>query len=207
MQPSISVLVIEDELIWATQLNLSLERLGFVVTGSFDAIDTAIAALPKTEFDIALLDISIDGKNTGIELGKIIRTVYNKPIIFITGSLDKHTIDEALMAQPSAYLTKPVNDTSLFVAVQQALQNYSNNTVANIEINEPDYFFVKTGNRYKKILWKEIVCLCAEHRYVSIILNNEETIYYLRSSLQKILQSVIPIAYKNNLYKSTGVKW
>ncbi|MBS1640756.1 MAG: response regulator [Bacteroidetes bacterium] len=198
MQPTISVIIIEDEPIWLTQLQLSLERLGFSVVAAYTAIDDALINLPKTEFDIALLDININGKNAGIEFGKIIRSVYSKPIIFITGSLDKHTAAEALVAQPSAYLTKPVNDTSLFVAIQQALQNFSVNKIAlSNEPYEPDYFFIKAGNHYKKILWKDVLHLFVEDKYVAVALHNETVIYYLRSSLQKVLQSVIPSSIQN----------
>jgi CheY-like chemotaxis protein len=164
MQQEISVLVIEDEEIWAQQLELTLHGLGFPVTAIFDNTEDALIQLPTLSFDIALLDININGRNMGIQLGKIIREVYQKPFIFITGSIDNHTAKEALDAGPSAYLIKPVNDTSLFIAVQNAFANFEKKATANAYdiANAYESFFVKLGNRYKKIDWKDVVALVSD---------------------------------------------
>jgi DNA-binding LytR/AlgR family response regulator len=195
MQPNISVFILEDEPLWAKQLEVSLERIGFDIAGLYRTIDEALMALPKTHFDVALLDINVKGLNSGIELGKIIQSVYNKPIIFITASIDQETSADALTAHPSAYLVKPVNDTSLFVAIQQSLRA-ATQTPGTETLNDGEYFFVKTGARYTRIAWKDILCLFAEQKYVGIMLQNDHPIYYLRSSLQKFQQSLIPAAYK-----------
>lgn len=196
MQPNISVFILEDEPLWAKQLEVSLERIGFDIAGIYHNIDEALMALPKTSFDVALLDINVKGLNSGIEIGKVIQSVYNKPIIFVTASIDEQTSADALAASPSAYLVKPVNDTSLFVAIQQSLKNAVPANNNQQTLNDGEYFFVKTGSRYTRIAWKDILCLFAEQKYVGIMLQNDHPIYYLRSSLQKFQQSLIPPAYK-----------
>lgn len=196
---SIKLLIIDDEEIWSTQLEMIAEKFGFEVVGCFNEATTAIMQLSKIDFDIALLDISMEGKNIGIELGKMITNTYNKPFIFITGSLDQHTANEALAAKPSAYLTKPVNDTSLYVAIQQALNNFEEKQVAQNETAiKSNSFFVKVGNKYKKIEWQKVVALISDKKYTKILVANDNVEYFIGNTLPKTLQNILPPHLQNN---------
>lgn len=199
MQHKISVLVIEDEEIWATKLQMSLDSLGFTVVGMYDNAEDALINIPSLEFDIALLDINLNGKNIGIELGKIIGGVYKKPFIFITGSFDNHTVEQAVSAKPSAYLTKPANDASLFIAVQNAIENFDKKETAHTisSNNNYDSFFVKLGNRYKKIEWNNVVALVSDKKYTKVLLCNESTEFFINNTLPKTQLHIIPAALKN----------
>lgn len=199
MQPTpIKIIIIEDEEIWATQLEISLESLGFSVTAVFTTATDALANIGTTEFDMALLDINMDGKNIGITLGKMIHHTYNKPFIFITGSTDMHTANEAIEAKPSAYLLKPVNNTSLFVAINNALQNFKNQATSTITTaNASDFFFVKHGSTYKKIEWADVVALESEKKYTKIVVQKSANTYLLNSTLKKTQEDIIPSNIKN----------
>lgn len=170
-----------------------VEKLGFTIVGSFNNATTAMLELGKLDFDIALLDINMNGNNIGIELGKLISNTYQKPFIFITGSLDQHTATEALQAKPNAYLTKPVNSTSLFVAIQQAIHNFEKKQIATHTQNDIlDSVFVKLGNRYKKIKWDEVVALISEKKYTKLMVANDGMDYYIGNTLPKTLQHILP---------------
>jgi len=190
----ISVLIVEDEAIWAKQIETYLVDAGFHIAGIANSVDKAISLLHTTSFDIALLDIHINGTNAGIDLGKLINTGYKKPYIFITGSYHSHTAHEALAAGPSGYLIKPVNRMSLFVTIQTAINNFNQHKVAvqKSDTETPAFFFVKHGNRYKKILWSDVVCLIAEKNYVHGLSRFEKDEFFLRSSLSKVMQDMIP---------------
>lgn len=194
MHQTISILIIEDEEIWATQLEMSLKGLGFDITAVYDNAEDALLNLPKLDFDIALLDININGKNMGIELGKIINAVYKKPFIFITGSIDKHTVAEAVAANPSAYLIKPTNDTSLFIAIQKAIENFGKHAAAQTAIDNDKYdsFFIKLGNRYKKISWNDVVALASDKKYTRVLLVNDAAEYFINNTLPKTIQYILP---------------
>ncbi len=202
MQPNpISIIIVEDEPIWAIQIQLLAEQFGFEVAGCFTDSASAITGLSKTQFDIALLDIEMDGKNVGIELGKLIAHLYKKPFVFITGSLDKHTAQDALTAKPQAYLTKPVNATSLYVAIHQALTNFQQDEIAaaNELNNSVHSFFVKVGNRYKKLMWKDVFALESDKKYTKVFLiNSDEAFYYISNTLVKTLEHVVPKNLSNN---------
>jgi DNA-binding LytR/AlgR family response regulator len=199
MQPNpIKIVIIEDEEIWATQLEISLESLGFSVAAVFTNTTDALANIATTEFDMALLDINIDGKTVGITLGKMIRHTFNKPFIFITGSTDMYTANEAIEAAPSAYLLKPINNTALFIAINNALQNFQSHITTSINtIHANDFFFVKHGNTYKKIPWTDVLALASEKKYTKVFLHMSANTYLLNSTLKKTQEDIIPSNFKH----------
>ncbi len=193
MENNISILIVEDEDIWIESLHLILKDFGFTVVKTVSTSDDAITAFGSYEYDLVLMDIHLEGKKSGIELGKIVNKLYNKPFIFITGGND-HEIKEAFEARPSAYLPKPINHSSLFIAIQNAIHNFTNNKPASRTADEREFnsFFVKHGKTYKKIDWKDIAYLAAGKNYISAYNTIDKTEYYIRSSLQGILQHLIP---------------
>jgi CheY-like chemotaxis protein len=168
MENEISILIVEDEEIWIQQLKHMLDEFGFTVTKTVSTVEDALSTLSSCEYDLVLLDIHLNGKNSGIELGKIISKLYNKPFIFTTAS-HYHEIKEATDTRPSAYLPKPINPASLFVAIQNAINNSSNNQRA-LKEDAANFtsFFVKQGARFKKIDWEDVVFLSAGKNYTSV---------------------------------------
>lgn len=193
MENAISVLIVEDEEIWTQSLTLILNDFGYNVVNAANTVEAALAAFAADNFDLALIDINLNGLSSGIELGKIVSGLYHKPFIFVTSDR-AHSLKDAAMAKPSAYLTKPVNESSLFIAIQNAINNFSNNIVADPESNDEAFssFFVKHGNRYKKIDWKDIVYLSAGKNYISAFNAVDKCEYYIRGTLQKTMRDIIP---------------
>lgn len=195
MQHDISILIIEDDAMWSQSLKNNLIDFGFTVVGTPNSFETAVTALNGLNYDIALLDINLNNRNEGIELGKMLSNLYHKPFIFITGSFDQHTMHQAVEAKPSAYLTKPVNPVSLYVTIQSALNNFSNKTVAvaaKPADTEVESFFVKLGDKYKKISWKDVVYLTSDKNYTVIFNAADKKEYYIRSSMNRTLQYIVP---------------
>lgn len=193
----IRVLIIEDDENTADSMCLILEEFGFSVNGVANNLETALGFLNKNQFDIALIDIQLNGSNSGIEIGKLIHNLYRLPFIFITGFTDRSIIADAVKAQPAAYLIKPPNPASLFGCIQTAIQNYSIQQVGVINhVQENDFFFIKSRGKLKKILWSQVVLLSSADNYTAIQLEDSSE-YYLRTSLSMMLKFQIP----NNLKK------
>lgn len=195
----INILIIEDEDIWILGLKNFLHSLGFAVSGVARNVAEAVTLINKNEFDVALLDIHIDKKDSGIDLGILINNSVKKPFIFVTANTDHYSTAEITSAKPSAYLTKPTDKNALFIAIQNAIKNFSSHEKEEINesaIIDNESFFVKAGNKYKKIFWKNIVTLSADDKYVQIELENDATYYYIRSSLQNAVKHILPENYK-----------
>jgi DNA-binding LytR/AlgR family response regulator len=199
MQEEIKIIIIEDEEVWLRSLSASLFDFGYTIAGTADSFATGVDLFNNTEFDIALLDINLNDKNKGLELGKMLSTYYNKPFIFITASSGSHKLTEAIEARPSAYLTKPVHPAALAGAIQLAINNFyheSEQTKQEVQ-TETNLFFVKQGNRYKKIDWAKVVYLRSEKNYTVIFHESDKTEYFIRSTLSKTMNYIIPSRLRN----------
>ncbi|HEX3001499.1 MAG TPA: response regulator, partial [Methanoregula sp.] len=61
------ILVVEDEFVTATALQVSLEGLGFEVVGTADTGQDAIESAGDLKPDIVLMDIQLIGEMNGIQ--------------------------------------------------------------------------------------------------------------------------------------------
>jgi DNA-binding LytR/AlgR family response regulator len=200
MENVISVLIVEDEEIWTRTLQLILKDFGYSIARAVNNVEDALSAFGECDYDIILMDIHLNGKNSGIELGKIVRNLYKKPFIFITASRE-HTVKDAAESGPSAYLPKPINPSSLFIAIQNAINNFNTGQEAVPQKGDEDTFssfFIKQGNRYKKVDWNDVSYLSAGKNYVSVFNTIDKTEYFIRSSLQRTLQQIIPKHLQKN---------
>lgn len=200
MNELIKVIIIEDQEVWFKTLQLYLNDFGFEIIANASDTNDAINIISKNDYDIALVDINLKDNSNGIELGKMLSSVYNKPFIFITGNQDSHTLEQAIQAKPSAYLLKPVNKTSLLVAIQNAIQNHQQQTLpaSTEKQNEvKDFVFVKTGNKYKKIYWKDVVSLSSDGNYTKLFCSAEKQDFFIRSTVPNTVKYYLPVTIQN----------
>jgi DNA-binding LytR/AlgR family response regulator len=194
----IEILIIEDDALTAESTAMLLEEFGFTIKAIADSIESAISLLNKHSYDIALVDIDLNGKRSGIEIGNMISKLFKIPFIFVTGITDKAVIAEAVKANPAAYLVKPPNPETLFACIQTAIQNFNTQQVAtSVTEAQTDFFFTKIGNSFKKIYWKDVIVLSATGNYTLLTIENNHE-YYLRSSLSTTLKLQIPPSLQDN---------
>lgn len=194
MVKAINVLIIEDELISQKIISKSLMNWGFNVSGYASTTDEAIMLLDEVSFDIALVDIYLGDKPSGLALGKLIRQKYDKPFIFLTSVVDPQLINAAILANSSCYLTKPFTSESLFVSIKTALNQFSEmfESRASEKIESTNlFFFAKNGKHLKRIEWEDVVCLRSDRNYTKVITKNDE-LYMIRCSLNNAISHVIP---------------
>lgn len=194
----IQILIIEDDPISADSMELTLQEFGFTIKGVAHSVETALALLNRETFDIALVDIDLNGTKSGIEIGLILTNLYHIPFIFITGLSDRSVIEEAVKAKPSAYLQKPSSPATLFACIQTALQNFNSFKEPQLSSQKnTDFFFIKTRNKLKRIDWKDVVLLTSADNYTILTLIDKSE-HYIRSSLAMTLKFQIPIPLQKN---------
>jgi len=115
------VLIVEDEPIIAQEIAFNLEDHGYDVTAIAKSSEQALSAISVEMPDVALLDISIHGMRSGIELAQILRERYTFPFVFLTSFADRDTIAKAAHTRPEGYLVKPFKDSDLAPAIELAL--------------------------------------------------------------------------------------
>ncbi len=194
----IRVAIVEDEALIANLTRNNLTDLGYTVAWIAGNFESAVSQLNLQDYDIVLLDIDLNGSNSGIEIGKLIRNFYKKPFIFITSNTAPETIAEAVNAYPAAYIVKPFHPSGLVGAIQIAIANFTEaKTPTSANNRRPDYFFVKSGKKYLKIDWKNVAYLRASENYTNIFNIADRNTYALRSSLSKTIGFLLPDDLKN----------
>lgn len=125
MEKKIKILLVEDELIIADYMQECLQQFGYEVTGICISYNEAIEALSNAVPDIVLMDISLKGEKSGIDLAVFINREFQLPFVYITSHSDKATIDKAKQTLPYAYLIKPFSENDLYAAIETALMQYA----------------------------------------------------------------------------------
>ncbi len=193
----VKVLVVENEIIIADNICDALEDLGYEVLEPAISYTEAIARLEKERPDIAILDIQLSGKKTGIDIAKKIRESFHFPFIFLTSNADSLTLNQAKEVMPPAYLIKPFSKKEIFISIEIALSNFSINEnkskTSKNKISQShvikNAFFIKSQGSYIKIKFDDILYLKSSHVYVELFLKHNKK-FLVRKSLNDILASL-----------------
>ena len=119
------ILIVEDDAIVASQLQRTLNKMGYhslgPVANGQAAIDLALTEYP----DAILMDIKLKGELTGIETADIIHKDAEIPVIYLTAYADHETIERSKDSHTYGFLTKPVRDKELGAMIETALYKSS----------------------------------------------------------------------------------
>ncbi len=115
------ILVVEDEVIIALQLEEKLKSLGYEITSTVNNGDETFKKAEEDNPDLILMDIRIQGEKDGIEIAEIIRSKFGIPVVFSTAYLDEERIERAKITMPFGYVLKPIQERDLRVTIEMAL--------------------------------------------------------------------------------------
>lgn len=120
-QPPRSVLWVDDEAELLEPHRLFLADKGYDVAVATNA-DDAVEMLRRHPYDLLLLDEQMPGKR-GLEAFREVREIAPAlPVVMVTKSEDDTTLREALGAEVSDYLVKPVNPRQVLSVVTKILE-------------------------------------------------------------------------------------
>jgi len=115
------ILVVEDDEIVSTVIELRLVKLGYAVCGKAATGEDAITLTQDTMPDAILMDISLAGSMDGIEAAKIIKEKFNIPLIFLTAYSDNKILERICPLKPAFFIFKPFTDDDLRIALKISL--------------------------------------------------------------------------------------
>lgn len=203
----IKVVLVEDDWIIAKEIAYNLQDLGFEVAGSFDSAEEAYRQIKLLLPDLVILDIDLSGEMTGIELATQLKKDGNIPFIFLTALADSQTVEKAKLAEPYAYLVKPVALETLYSTIEITLHNAarrnadiaSTATSINHNLTFDDSIFVKNKKRLEKVLLKDILWVEAYDIYAMIKTGNGQ---YLLSHSLKTVEEKFPSSHFIRVHRS-----
>jgi DNA-binding LytR/AlgR family response regulator len=202
----IKVLLVEDDWIIAKEIAYTLQDLGFEMCGSLDSAEEAMKQLKALQPDLVILDIDLSGEMTGIELAGVLKKEGNIPFIFLTALADSQTVEKAKLAEPYAYLVKPVAPETLYSTIEITLHNASRRnadvavaTSIKGDLSFEEGIFVKNKKRLEKVMLKDILWVEAYDIYAMI---KTSTGQYLLSHSLKTVEEKFPSSHFIRVHRS-----
>lgn len=180
---TVKILIVEDEILIADFILEILQESNFKTIKIANDKEVALRLMDSFLPDIILMDINLNGKNTGIDLSKSKNK--NAIVIFITGQYDFALMNEALKTNPDAYLTKPIKKVDVLASINLAIQK-----------KQTQIFRFKDGYDTINLEYSDILYLNADGNYVHIFTTNKK--YTIRQSLNTMLEQL-----PNNIFIKT----
>ena len=183
----LNVLIVEDEILVATDIEESLDSLGYTVQKAVAYGQAAIDEVDKKLPDIILMDIMLKGEMTGIEAANIIRQKYDVPIVYLTANADIATIEKAKISLPYGYIIKPFTEKDLQTNIEIARFKFESDIKSKMESDQFNRFFkhgdaekneliVQSEKGLEKINLKDVYYIADEQGKSVIYLTEEEII-------------------------------
>lgn len=201
MEQPIRILIVEDNVIIADDMQSMLEEIGYEIVDNVIVYEQAVEVLKNKEVDLVLIDIILASDKTGIDLGKHIRENYNIPFIFVTSNSDRATVENAKTVKPNGYLVKPFEQQDLYTSIEIALSNFTaikNNAGGESQEAEEDKLmsnkvlkdsiFVKKQHLYYRIQFGDIQFIKADNVYLEV--NTVDKKFLVRSPLKDYLEKL-----------------
>jgi DNA-binding response OmpR family regulator len=116
------VLVVEGDPLIAMDLAQTIEDAGAELVGTAATADDALALTAGMEPDIAVIDLSRNGRCDGVAVADAIRKRCSAAALFITGSAGSETIERVRAFNGSTPLFKPLRYGELPIAILRALR-------------------------------------------------------------------------------------
>ena len=165
-------LLVEDEALYAQQLEMLIEKLQHQICGVAESAEQALQIYDKQKPDIALIDINLKGEMNGLELGKWFKRFDEEIIIiYITSLQDEKYFEQAKEIAAFSFLTKPVDPITLQRTIELATKHGQENN-KETETNHHKCLFIKNRSKLIKVKQETILYVEAEDKYCNIHLLN-----------------------------------
>jgi DNA-binding NarL/FixJ family response regulator len=115
------VLIVEDEMLLAMDLEDMLLDAGYEVVGQASHMQQAITLAEQNDgaIDVAIMDINLARGTNGVETAAALRERWNIPSLFVSGNLDKRTREAALPLSPLGFVGKPYSEREVLTSLGQ----------------------------------------------------------------------------------------
>ncbi len=161
------ILIVEDELVVAEDIQKILKDYGYIVPKIISTGEETIQYVKKNQPDLILMDIMLRTKLNGIEVAKEISNL-NIPIIYITAYSDSDFIKQAKLTEPFGYLLKPFRERELMATIEMALCKH-----------KMDKMLEESENKFRTLVetTKEGICVVDEDENITFSNNASAEIF------------------------------
>ena len=122
--PPPRILIVEDGLIMARDIERRLQSMGYGVVGLATSGEEAIKSVTHAKPDLVLMDVRLKGSIDGIQTAAKIHTLTDVPIVYVTAYSDDATLTRARQTEPFGYVLKPFEEKELRTTIEMALYRH-----------------------------------------------------------------------------------
>jgi len=109
------VLIVEDEVMLALELEAELQSMGIMVCGIAPNIGDAVALTMKEKPNLVMMDVHLEGPQDGVEIARWLGEMYGVPVVFVTAYADNKILLERIhkLIPGAPVLSKPLDSSHL----------------------------------------------------------------------------------------------
>lgn len=164
------ILVVEDDTAISELICMNLEVTGYEVVPVLDGNEVEGTLEKEEDFDLALLDIMLPGKD-GFELLGVMKK-YGIPVIYITAKADVNSKIKGLRSGAEDYIVKPFEVLELLVRVEKVLERTRKQKeiiqVKDLEIHLSEHKVTRNGQTVSlKPMEYDLLVLLAKNKNVA----------------------------------------
>ncbi|MFC5626648.1 LytR/AlgR family response regulator transcription factor [Algoriphagus winogradskyi] len=192
------ILIVEDDISIAENIQEILELLGYVNTDIANSANQCIKIIKKYRPDLIFMDIKLKGDKDGIELGEIVKQMVDAPLVYVTSYSDPTIIERAKRINPAGFIVKPFNTNDIHAIVEIVLYNKrtkptTETATVSAASDSPflvtDAVFIKADNAFERVSYEDIYYVEANGNMVTIFTKNRD--YNIRKSMKEI-EEILP---------------
>ena len=192
---NIRCMIVDDEPLAREGMEVLVREAGFldlraVCAGALEANQV----LAREEIDLIFLDIQMP-RVRGIDF---LRGLKDPPLVIITTAYP-HFALEGFELNVLDYLVKPIAPERFLKSVNRARDVMGKGQPSVSGAAADDYFFIKTGNGYEKILYGSIFYVEASQNYATIHTAGEK---YMTLTPMRALEEQLPAGKFLRIHKS-----
>lgn len=178
------ILIVEDEVLIAVNIQQIIERHGHHVIGSAISYIEAIEIIDQESVDLVLLDIRLYGEKSGIDVANYINSLKEPiPIIFLTSQTDDINLTKALEVRPAGIISKPIQHATLHATIRLALHK------SKTSIDQIGSLSIRLKYKRYDIPYGDILFVKSDHVYIHIYLVDGSTIM-VRTSISSLIKEM-----------------
>ncbi len=172
------ILIVEDNLVFAIKVERHLVEWGHKVIGIVDNSADTLASIKNNRPSIILMDISLKGATSGIELAREIKEL-KIPIIFITGLRDLESFKAAKESNAIQYLVKPFDMLTLKAAIEFSP------ILSENKDEDKEFIFIRKRKELIKVPFRQIDFIQSDGNYCDVFCGKEK--HTMKVSMKKLM--------------------
>lgn len=115
------ILIVEDEIIIALDIQHTLENLGYRVSAVVSSGEESIEKASEVHPDLVLMDIKLSGDMDGIDAAEQIYNRFRIPVVYLTAYSDDKILEGMRGTMVFGYINKPFDERVLQNTIEKAL--------------------------------------------------------------------------------------